>query len=663
MGICGKCNIYNNERKNNNNMTVKPQNKNKRSSIGDINKGKDDNDFNQSGFQNGNKIQNTPKESKNNNKYMKHKEQNKFNPSSTGYISEGKGNNDSNKNEFQNENRIQNTPKDYNNYPDFDLSSPPIVEDNPNEVMNNEKDFNRFYENDQIMKKESITGDFNKKENDLNNWENSLNKEKNQIIKKEPTMYDAIFKCESINTLFKKGWSYFLTEKFDKRIKDKENKICPMCFLGETNKGKTFIINLLTYKNLKSGSEYKTEGISCKFSDFKYEYSNNEKQDSDEPEKFLLFDSAGRSEPLLIEPNEKLEIKDDLKRIVESNYRDLRISEEFLKNVLIKNSQIIIFVVNQLTLAEQIFLYELKSQPNYEQLFIIHNLFNFQTREDLEDYIDSTIVRSIYFDMSKNYFPISPGYKNNNDLPYYFVEYQDNNGEKSLISHFILGNIETRDPWINNLNKETIKLLKKLMQTSIANSELDIREILEKELQEEAKIDQKTILEDKPDVAKPEDLSEEYKTKGSFTLVKEDNEDEENKEDKDNKSVNNFKGFDESKGFNVMGYIPDYIFYKNNQNTEFVIEVECSGLIDKDFSIKARESRGKVHFNISGKKIFPPELNMKDKAFSIYFSVNVEKEGIEIETGEEMDAKKPIYQKGIYKKVFKMSKSEQNDTL
>ena len=50
---------------------------------------------------------------------------------------------------------------------------------------------------------------------------------------------------------------------------------------------------------------------------------------------------------------------------------------------------------------------------------------------------------------------------------------------------------------------------------------------------------------------------------------------------------------------------------------------------------------------------------MKDKPFSIYFSVNIEKEGIDIETGKEIDERKPTYQKGIYKKIFKMSKNEQ----
>jgi len=53
---------------------------------------------------------------------------------------------------------------------------------------------------------------------------------------------------------------------------------------------------------------------------------------------------------------------------------------------------------------------------------------------------------------------------------------------------------------------------------------------------------------------------------------------------------------------------------------------------------------------------------MEDKPFSIYFFVNVDEEGINIETGEKINAMKPIYHKGIYKKIFKMSKIQYNDS-
>lgn len=36
--------------------------------------------------------------------------------------------------------------------------------------------------------------------------------------------------------------------------------------------------------------------------------------------------------------------------------------------------------INQLSLAEKLFLYELKKDANFEELYIIQNLFNFRQR-------------------------------------------------------------------------------------------------------------------------------------------------------------------------------------------------------------------------------------------------------------------------------------------
>ena len=225
----------------------------------------------------------------------------------------------------------------------------------------------------------------------------------------DKSMYDAIFKCESINKLYHDEWTYILSNRFLERmqITDKENrKFCTICLIGETNKGKTFLLNLLTDNKLQSGIEYKTIGISCKFTNFKYNANDLDEDDIKEKEaKFLIFDSAGRSEPLLIEPELKAKLSDEeLKNRVEADNKDLKLSEDFIKNFLISHSRIILVVVNQLTLAEQIFLYELKNdnEDKFEELFIIHNLFNFENKRDIENYIDNTIVHSIYFDISKD---------------------------------------------------------------------------------------------------------------------------------------------------------------------------------------------------------------------------------------------------------------------
>ena len=189
------------------------------------------------------------------------------------------------------------------------------------------------------------------------------------------------------------------------------------------------MLNLLTDNELQSGTEYKTIGISCKFSNFEYETKDLDEYDQKET-KFLIFDSAGRSEPLLIDPAQKAKLTDEeLKNRVEVDNKDLKISEDFIKNFLISHSRIILVVVNQLTLAEQIFLYELKNdnKDKFEELFIIHNLFNFESKRDIDNYINNTIVHSIYFDLSKDYFETNETDNINEiDKPYYFTEEQKN---------------------------------------------------------------------------------------------------------------------------------------------------------------------------------------------------------------------------------------------
>lgn len=130
-----------------------------------------------------------------------------------------------------------------------------------------------------------------------------------------------------------------------------------------------------------------------------------------------------------------------------------------MKNFLISHSKIILVVVNQLTLAEQLFLYELKNdnEDKFEELFIIHNLFNFENKRDIENYINNTIVHSIYFDISKDYFDTNETNEVNEiNKPYYFTEEQKNaKGNQYLIAHLFLGNVNSTDEWRQKNNKMT----------------------------------------------------------------------------------------------------------------------------------------------------------------------------------------------------------------
>ena len=476
-------------------------------------------------------------------------------------------------------------------------------------------------------------------------------------IDKDYIMYDAIFSCESINELYddKLGWKFTKYDKYIQRlIKGEKNdkKFCPLCVIGETNKGKTFILNLLTGNALPSGIEYKTVGISCKFTNFK-----NDEDDSI-LEKYLMFDSAGKSEPLLIEPEKKKNLRDEeLKRKVESNYKDLKLSEEFMKNFLIKNSKIIIVVVNQLSLAEQLFLFELKNDSNYEELFIIHNLYHFKTRKELEEYINNTVINSIYFDLIKDYFydieDDDDNIENLCDKPYYFTEEIE---RKAIITHLIIGNYETKDPYIQKFNKETLEFLKNKMQVSNAKDDFDIKEMLEKELIEENLIEEnsKLIEEEKEDLIDSDFPSKVKCKQGVIKLQSQKN----NQRTEDD--------FTENREFNIMGYSPEYIYYLDERNQEFVVEIEVGGIKDDNIKITSKQKKAKVYFHIEGRKIYPEELRKSnpkkysDKPFSIYFSINTQSKRIKIDQTKEANEKKPTYEKGIYRKAFGMKKDEKN---
>jgi len=527
---------------------------------------------------------------------------------------------------------------------------------NPKDTMGNifpEKLENKNQENIENKNREIISKEYPEIEpnNNQENQETIPNvypeigpEKKPEIISSTKANYDAMYSCYSLKNLFEKdkGWNYQINAKFKNRFKKKKNeinqddKICTICLLGDSNKGKTFISTLLTGNKLKCGGDYKTRGINCKLSDFNFNNPGNKK------EKFLIFDSGGRSEPLLIEPKEKEKLNDEtLKNTVEANNRDLKQSEEFTRNFLINNSKIIIVVVNQLSLSEQLFLYELKTEKKYEELFILHNLYIFKTRREIEDYINNTLINAIYFDITKGYFETLD--ENEKFKPYYFKEEQNDGNEEALIAHLILGDFDSEDEWIKHFNERTLDFLKDKMQVCIPEDYFDVHIQLQKELRDTNKIgDQSLLIEENIEKTKDEE-------KGVLKVANE----------REKIEIHGTGNYVPGTEFTISKYTPDYIFYKDQE--KFVIEVECAGLNDNNIIIEGKSRKGKTYFKIKGEKKYPPELNKENKPFIIDFSVNTEKENIIIDTGVEINKKKPIHENGIYKKIFPIIKEEFNE--
>lgn len=125
------------------------------------------------------------------------------------------------------------------------------------------------------------------------------------------------------------------------------------------------------------------------------------------------------------------------------------------------------------------------------------------------------------------------------------------------------------------------------MQLCLAKDYFSIEKTLERELILHNLIDEKTKLDR---TEKNSDIGYE----GRFRLNKD-------KGMKDNRATN----FVENREFNILGYTPNYIFYKDEKKSKFVIEVECPGEEDRNMTISAKAKKGKVYFSIRGKKIYP----------------------------------------------------------
>ena len=242
--------------------------------------------------------------------------------------------------------------------------------------------------------------------------------------------YDVIIDIKSIKDIIK-GWKVKMNEKAKKDYENfKNGRIIKIGVIGNSNKGKSFILSKISKINLPSGTSVRTEGLSIKYPELS-EYKNR---------KLALLDSCGLETPILIEDKEKdikeeknekelkeeknekelkedknkKELKEDKKELYEQEKqnanieiieniqvnekeffkiksREKLITELFLQNYIIHNSDVLIIVVGILTYSEQKLLNRIKTEIQRErigkQIFIVHNLMTYTSKEQVEDYI------------------------------------------------------------------------------------------------------------------------------------------------------------------------------------------------------------------------------------------------------------------------------------
>jgi uncharacterized coiled-coil protein SlyX len=107
--------------------------------------------------------------------------------------------------------------------------------------------------------------------------------------------YDVIIDIKSVKDI-NKGWKVKMNEKGLKNYKVyKESEIIKIGVIGNSNKGKSFILSKISKINFPSGTSIRTEGLSVKYPEL----------ETHKNRKIALLDSAGLETPVLKSENKE----------------------------------------------------------------------------------------------------------------------------------------------------------------------------------------------------------------------------------------------------------------------------------------------------------------------------------------------------------------------
>ena len=213
--------------------------------------------------------------------------------------------------------------------------------------------------------------------------------------------YDIIVDIDSLRNI-KKGWKV----KFGPEGKQnyevmKTAKKLIVGVVGNRNRGKSFLLSKLSNEVLPDGSSIKTEGISIKYP----------KMAEGKESEYILMDSAGFENALLETDEFKQEFNLDKEKAIidlKEIASDKTLTEYFLQNFIIQKSNILMVVLGILSYNEQQLLNRIKIENKRKKgnppLYVIHNLQTFSLIEQVEDYIEDTLMKSATFKLSKQEF-------------------------------------------------------------------------------------------------------------------------------------------------------------------------------------------------------------------------------------------------------------------
>ena len=374
--------------------------------------------------------------------------------------------------------------------------------------------------------------------------------------------YDIIIDINSLVNLNKEGWIINYSNEENREFYNKKKNIPTITIgvIGNGNKGKSFFLEKLSDYNLPKGFNVKTKGLSIRYA---------VKDDHN----LTILDSAGQETPLLNNDNYQINKSD-----FEYYSKDKINTEFFIQKFIILKSNILFIIVGNITLSEQKLITRIKNEGKNKQIYIIHNLQIFQTKEQVDDYIENTLKKLYNNKIKECIFQNFTGNNNKNLYNKFFIEEE----EHKIITHLILINDYCENSEYYNLS--TINFIKKELEVVKDRQNFPVIEECKKFLYQ---FSQKNFEES---IVNEDSIELKYINKNTDKIV-----------------INNLKEIKLKKliideiGNTIIynGIIPDYSYYILDDYLYINIELASGGVIN---NIKYINKLNCYLFTINGKK-------------------------------------------------------------
>ena len=455
--------------------------------------------------------------------------------------------------------------------------------------------------------------------------------------------YDIIVDITSIKNLNTTGWLVKYPNKDKGRDyyqKKKDEPTIVVGVIGNGNKGKSFFLEKLSEYEIPKGFNVKTEGLSIRFGE-------------SESHNLAILDSAGQETPLLKEQNEKNKENEDknntpkdLNEIIneseiEEYSRDKLISEFFIQKFIIYKSNILIIIVGNITLNEQQLLTRVIKEAKDKQIFVIHNLQNFVTQEQVDDYIENTLKKLYNVKIKENIYQNFLYTNNNKFFNKYFIE------EDKKIAHLILVNDYSEISYYYNI--PTIQFIKKEMEVTKDRQQFPVIEEC-----------QKFLIELSEEI-----LEENIKGKIGVERIDE-NTDKIYIKELDKITLKKFVVDEMGYALNNEGNLPKYSHYVKDNEFHIFIELPGGGKIDnrveifQGYYLFAFEGikNGDNEIEKDNNEKQPKLLNKKSTRKKDKFKLGIRIPNTAFQLTDLKPADKPKFDKGVIEYFYKINDSK-----